>query len=133
MKAECKINMNELTSIVDSMLAEKNKTGREAFQHMTGNAPLAENEGSEFYPFIEEIFDIIKRNGFGEDAKGQLVELLGSMFEGEPLNEEDYDRDRDARNAGFRNAAEADALNWSQGTEEDERPIEPWRLKNRRV
>lgn len=35
MKPECNLNMKELTNIVDSMLLEKNRIGRKAFDIMT--------------------------------------------------------------------------------------------------
>lgn len=80
MKADCKINMKELTNIVDGMLAEKNKLGRETFKHMTEDESYGEAPDM-LDGYIHDIFDIVKRSGFGEDARGQLVELLNSLIE----------------------------------------------------
>lgn len=38
MKAECNVNIDAVTNIVNEMMAEKNKLGRQVFKHMVGEA-----------------------------------------------------------------------------------------------
>lgn len=92
MKPECKVNMEKLTNIVDGMLAEKTELGRQAFNHMIsemtpeeqGFAAKRDNvdyeEPSVVDNFLSDLKDVFKRNGFGEDAKGQMIELFDSHF-----------------------------------------------------
>jgi len=118
MKKECKVNMKQLTSIVDDMLAERNKVGRQAFDVMTEDhmdTPAGQNQVE---GIVDEILGIVQRNGFGEDAKGQLMELIDSILD-DQLNEEGCDQERDARAMGYRNAAEAKADNWGREPEDE--------------
>jgi hypothetical protein len=55
-----------------------------------------------------------------EDAPESEVDFLAEL-EG-MLNEEDYDRDRDARAMGYRNAEEADEDNWGLPKDNEENP-----------
>ena len=67
MKADCNINMKELTGIVDGMLAEKNQLGREAFKHMAEELtpkpenPIKEwtNSNMDFESAFEDLYDAV--------------------------------------------------------------------------
>lgn len=86
MKADCKINMKELVNVVDGMLAEKNEVGRQAFQAMTEDH--LDNPGGQnmIEGYADHIFEIVGRNGLGEDAKGQVMEFIDSILDEEKAN-----------------------------------------------
>jgi hypothetical protein len=42
MKAECNVNVGEVVNIVQEMMADKNKFGRQAFQAMTNEEDVVE-------------------------------------------------------------------------------------------
>jgi predicted outer membrane protein len=54
MKAECNVNVREIGSIVNEMMADKNKFGREAFKAMTNEAPGGEDPVEAVYRLLTE-------------------------------------------------------------------------------
>jgi hypothetical protein len=75
MKPECNVNINAVTNIVNEMMAEKNKLGRQAFKHMTGETV---NEGETPMELISQFNSMSEPNDVVNAAVKAISDALQS-------------------------------------------------------
>jgi hypothetical protein len=78
MKADCNVNVGEVVNIVEDMMANKNKTGRQLFQHMNEEEMVQEGHDEHMFWGMTDPQDVVSA-ALGAIADSQDVQTFKNL------------------------------------------------------